>query len=818
MTGKDLFFLLTEDKTCCYKGGKENASVFVTNAIKCCSPNNKDHAISNFGTLLEVNLRKALVHLLNQRKSLPEVLMNTTSSDIYKIIIFSIHIAELVAVENDLVHAVLIIRKIPFLMLEDIFESQPASGLYDLWTALIIPLSPKLTSQDLFSAGKNLLLRLCNSLLRRLSRPCHTSLVGSIKMFLASAFAISDPSAVNMTRRHNISNVVKCESKASYSAELNNRTGVTGEKRTDSTGEEAAEEDGRVGIPLQRFRFVETDTVASENEFTLLPYDVYAKFWGLQPILAAEKRGVVDPLPLLHRCKDILSLLESSNPPCIDTNSEKARLCAAIELAIMSQPPDFAGPTDEKTTPAHKSEQEYLGVRYLTAPELLPLQLRSNPFREQVAVQMLIAFQSLRSHQRNLALAYVPPVDSPLPADNSQSDNVETNNTKVHDPRNPRAFEVWLSGQLKGLEDRCFALLSSTLSGTRIAAVLRRVLWRELKWSQWKEQQCPKLSRDQLKLPKMPKKDFVSAYVNEMNSQIAFSFCFSKSLLNAQKLVKQLSDSIPSFDKHVEAFLDAEDPDNGIDDEYHPRHDSVYCWRAGRLLAQQSVQSFACMESGDLRLGLKAAALLRSADHNANAGKPEILLKPRTLDPKVNSCMDSTMDTAPTHENSSTALKIAAEAETDESANVQQCAESEVAANTDHMDCEIEPGDADVCCVQITEYKHSETEESLRNYVEAFTSVKEVRLIKSSKRGSESQPKYALVWCTKGAGFNDLLTTKKHILNHAALKICTWHEPTDTLQAVSTSRFEHIDSKVEALSQQDNELDVKQPSKKARHK
>jgi len=83
-----------------------------------------------------------------------------------------------------------------------------------------MPMALLLTAQDLFSVDKNLLLRICNSLLHRLSRSCHTALVGSIKMFLAAAFPINDPSAVNFTRKHNLANVVPYESKDGFAAAL----------------------------------------------------------------------------------------------------------------------------------------------------------------------------------------------------------------------------------------------------------------------------------------------------------------------------------------------------------------------------------------------------------------------------------------------------------------------------------------------------------------------------------------------------------------------------------------------------------------------
>lgn len=42
----------------------------------------------------------------------------------------------------------------------------------------------------------------------------------------------------------------------------------------------------------------------------------------------------------------------------------------------------------------------------------------------------------------------------------------------------------------------------------------------------------------------------------------------------------------------------------GIEDEYHPKHDSVYCWRARRLLAEHRLGVFERMADGNLAAGI----------------------------------------------------------------------------------------------------------------------------------------------------------------------------------------------------------------------
>ena len=41
---------------------------------------------------------------------------------------------------------------------------------------------------------------------------------------------------------------------------------------------------------------------------------------------------------------------------------------------------------------------------------------------------------------------------------------------------------------------------------------------------------------------------------------------------------------IPPLDEFLQPFRDAEDPEEGIEEEYHPKNQPVYCWRGFRLL------------------------------------------------------------------------------------------------------------------------------------------------------------------------------------------------------------------------------------------
>jgi THO complex subunit 1 len=91
-------------------------------------------------------------------------------------------------------------KRIPFLLLEDILEAQTVLNAEAVWGSVIESreMTERLTHPDLFSRGSNILLRMCNSLLRRISRSCHTELCGRVLMFLAAIFPISERSCTRI--------------------------------------------------------------------------------------------------------------------------------------------------------------------------------------------------------------------------------------------------------------------------------------------------------------------------------------------------------------------------------------------------------------------------------------------------------------------------------------------------------------------------------------------------------------------------------------------------------------------------------------------
>ncbi|TRY63385.1 hypothetical protein TCAL_11711 [Tigriopus californicus] len=190
-----------------------------------------------------------------------------------------------------------------------------------------------------FPVIKNNLLRICNDMLRRLSRTQNTAFCGRILVFLAKFFPFSDRSGLNVISEFNLDNVtVFSESSEEFDA-----------RREDSV---VIEEDGK-----------------NLN----IDYALYRKFWQLQdffrnPIQCYEK---LKWKTFSTYANDVLSTFQSFK---LDAVSGKRKHENAID----------------------KVDEQYF-AKYLTNQNLLQLQLSDSNFRRYILIQFLILFQYLQS-------------------------------------------------------------------------------------------------------------------------------------------------------------------------------------------------------------------------------------------------------------------------------------------------------------------------------------------------------------------------------------------------------------------------------------
>ena len=113
----------------------------------------------------------------------------------------------------------------------------------------------------------------------------------------------------------------------------------------------------------------------------------------------------------------------------------------------------------------------------------------------------------------------------------------------------------------------------------------------EMNWRQWKQQKClPDIEQPR----KHQKKSASSATATTFLSSRKRKRIDSTNYIDAENgdrtqlmevSTKMRKKFVPTIQDHCQEYVEALDPEAGIDDEYHPKHDTMFSWQALRLLA-----------------------------------------------------------------------------------------------------------------------------------------------------------------------------------------------------------------------------------------
>jgi THO complex subunit 1 len=191
--------------------------------------------------------------------------------------------------------------------------------------------------------------------------------------------------------------------------------------------------------------------------------------------------------------------------------------------------------------PSGSNENELLLVPYLTHGRLLAIQLSEPTMRTMFLTQLYIVARHLMSQ--------VPTLRTQLQAHLSTAE----------------------------------ALFPDDLDRLRIERVLETS---EEQWRAWKQNKfVPDLDQQrqrQLSLASATlRKRKRGNEMHESPDNVSFNWVGSDLASVAQKL----KSAVPSERDHLEEYVEALDPESGIEDEYHPKFVPAFCWRALRLMA-----------------------------------------------------------------------------------------------------------------------------------------------------------------------------------------------------------------------------------------
>ncbi|XP_062424110.1 THO complex subunit 1 isoform X2 [Rhea pennata] len=141
----------------------------------------------------------------------------------------------------------------PFVLLGDVLDCLPLDQCDKIFTFVEKNVATW-KSNMFYSAGKNYLLRMCNDLLRRLSKSQNTVFCGRIQLFLARLFPLSEKSGLNLQSQFNLENVTVFNT--------NEHESTLGQKHIEEREEGMDVEEGEMGddeAPTSCSNYVLTD-------------------------------------------------------------------------------------------------------------------------------------------------------------------------------------------------------------------------------------------------------------------------------------------------------------------------------------------------------------------------------------------------------------------------------------------------------------------------------------------------------------------------------------------------------------------------------
>ncbi|KAM7359809.1 THO complex 1-like protein Hpr1 isoform 2-T2 [Cochliomyia hominivorax] len=269
---------------------------------------------------------------------------------------------------------------IPVVLLGDIFETVTldkcekifnyVEEMVDVWKEEIF-----------FSSCKNNILRMCNDLLRRLSRAQNTVFCGRILLFLSKFFPFSERSGLNIVSEFNLENITDY--------------GIDG-KDLDDTLEDIED------IPIK------------------IDYNLYCKFWSLQDFFRNPNQCYSKASWKMFQTH-ATTVLESFASFKLEDNRSTSSQDDIYNDLIENISLDDNFKT-EIVQSAQKVDNFF--AKFLTNPKLLALQLSDANFRRAVLVQFLILFQYLQ-----LTVKFKSESNTLNP---SQSEFIKETETKVY--------------------------------------------------------------------------------------------------------------------------------------------------------------------------------------------------------------------------------------------------------------------------------------------------------------------------------------------------------------------------------------------------
>eukprot|EP00111_Clytia_hemisphaerica_P024541 TCONS_00072358-protein len=429
---------------------------------------------------------------------------------------------------------------LPITLMSDIFDALTLTECEKLFN--FVEDNVKIwTAEPFFKLGKNHLLRMCNDILRRLSKSLNTIFCGRIQLFLACLFPVEEKSALNIMSQFHTENLTVYK------------------KNKEEFNMEALLDDNDTDIP----------EVASPIDFNL-----YYRFWFLQDFFRQPNQCFKPEgwKKFKNYVTEILNVFENYK---IEYNEKKRSKGGSNAVDDVT----FA---DIMST---SGNADYF-PKYLTNEKLLDLQINDSNFRRYFLVQILILCQYLTGEVKFKTQANYKLLEKQSLWVHELVDRVYgiINDTPPKGKKFANVVrhvltreENWISWKNEGCQSFAKAEQKLTAPKPQVREVMRgkrMVKTRGAKRSVGDEFLNNTKKKINLGTPELTK---------------LWNLCpDNMEACKAESRLKFLPQLEPFFEEAVEQA----DPEAGIEDEYKIVNKPNFQWKALRLLARRSHHFF----------------------------------------------------------------------------------------------------------------------------------------------------------------------------------------------------------------------------------
>lgn len=487
------------------------------------------------------------------------------------------------------------LRKVPVTLLEDMLDTLSLSHGYAVWQAACSSSSSltarlffgpilwgPLTSNAAAAASKTKqvqppiwlpFLKCANKFLRRLQAQHSLPLTTSTSRTTTGANNHSNSGSGRVSAAVAAADVLQTLSRV-YPLSEKSATRLWGSHNTDHWAVLASEDDFACEQQQQANETPAKSTVSAATTTTTTSnadYSLYETFWTLQHDFRNPNSVVV--ADFLHRLKTVLRTFQSHAP---------------VEAAVAVVPVTDHDSSNGQQQQQLEQQLHLLIQPYLTHSRLLTIQLTDPMMRAVILLQFQMVAQHLMSQVPPLRVQLQPHLDAArhqlgLVLPQQQELVVQT----ILERSEPQ-WRTWK-------QNKCQPDLEATVMPKKSENGTAHNVMADSTLSRKRRKRSAHLLRDAENGDADEQQFYAWNTTSTTTSTITTAVASHNDGTHShlQSVAHAMRTAVPSTTDHLEDYVDALDPDAGIEPEYHPKHDAVYGWRAMRLLASSHLADFA---------------------------------------------------------------------------------------------------------------------------------------------------------------------------------------------------------------------------------